>query len=197
MDLRSRLNRTPVAYGAVGRSNDEWPDHRLRALVTGSMLAWMRPDTVLDPACGDGSIVRIGAGLANGIQQAVLNDVGMPNIEAMASWLPDTWESGVRDLHETMMDERPFQVIVLTEILEHLEDPDLILRLAANKAQRILVSSPEMRAGQVDTNPEHLWMFDGEGYETMLNEAGWKVTQKTHLTFRSEYDFQIYVADRP
>lgn len=197
--MRVRFTREPISYGAVGRSNDEWPDHRMRALVTGSMLAWMRPDTVLDPACGDGSVVKVAHHLletSGGIQLVVLNDAGQPNIEAM-EWLPPTWESGVRDLHETMTDERPFQVIVLTEILEHLEDPDLILRLAADKAQRLLVSSPEMRSGQVDHNPEHLWMFDGEGYEQMLNEAGWKVTQKTHLTFRSEYDFQIYVADKP
>ena len=85
---------------------------------------------------------------------------------------------------------------MLTEILEHLEDPESLLRLARLKGQRLLVSSPEMRPGQIDSNPEHLWQFDGEGYEAMLNETGWKSVHKSHLTFRSMYDFQIWVCDR-
>jgi hypothetical protein len=38
-------------------------------------------------------------------------------------------------------------------------------------------------------------MFDGDGYEQMLIEAGWATKHKTHLTFRSDYNFQIWVCE--
>ena len=206
MELRTRLYPEPFDYTNAVRSNEDWPDHRLRALVSGAMLAWMQPTSVLDVACGDASIVRYALGLpraTGGIQHVYLNDISKAQIESLkvaAGFklaLIDTKLSNlpVDELLQTITGK--VDVIVMTEILEHVEDPDLILRLAATKTDQLLVSSPEMRTGQIDSNPEHLWMFDGQGYETMLVEAGWRVVQKTHLTFRSEYDFQIHVADRP
>lgn len=198
-----------VDYTGIARSNDEWPDHRLRAYVTASMLAWMSPQSILDPACGDGSIV-LESQLLRRCTTIAMNDISTPNMvrvkaeidsrfpEKAYVWLvssEDVETSLLADYRAAIGVER-FDVVVLTEILEHLADPDAILRLAATKADRLLVSSPEMRSGQIDNNPEHLWMFDGDGYETMLNDAGWGAVQKTHLTFRSEYDFGIYVCER-
>lgn len=196
--MRQRLTgRDPVDYN-VARSNDQWPDHRLRTLVTASAIAWIEPQSVIDPACGDGSIV-LAADKLWGIERVWLSDLSEPNILALVVRLDGTrpeWSLSRAPIEQTMGIVGEYDVIVLTEILEHLEDPDAMLRLASTKARFVVASSPEMRPGQDDTNPEHLWMFDREGYRGLLAGNGWRTVQYTHLNFSSEYDFQIWVAER-
>ncbi len=184
--MRKSLPRTGVFDYQVARSNEAWPDHRGRTLVTASLIAWLRPGTVMDPACGDASIVEAAIRLFP--MKAYLADISEPNIKRLSG-------------HETMctdinlaIDAFPeVDVMVLTEILEHLPDPDAVLRASRNKAKYLIASSPEMRPGQNDNNPEHLWQFDHQGYEAMLVDAHWKVQQYTSLQFESEYNFGIWV----
>lgn len=199
--MRQRLTgRKDFDYTSIGRSNDQWPDHRLRTLVTGAAIAWVEPESVIDPACGDGSIVRaadrlmIGS-INKGIAHAKLTDISQPNIDSVYQWMPSGWSHEVKDIHTAVAEAIRYDVIVLTEILEHLEDPDALLRLASTKARYLVASSPEMRDRQVDGNNEHLWMFDRDGYRGMLGSNGWQTLQYTHLNFPSEYDFQIWVAE--
>jgi len=197
--VRGRLNNGPVPDYQVARNNAEWPDHVLRANVTGALIASTAPTDVIDPACGDGSIVMAAHHL-RAIQHATLFDISGPSVEILRERqqnrrnedIPEDWRIE-RSSIEDALGDGSYDLIVLTEILEHLEDPDAILRLARQRAIRLVASSPEMRPGQIDDNPEHLWMFDGEGYEEMLRTAGWTGVQKTHLAFRSMYNFQIWV----
>lgn len=194
--MRVRLpDREPVDYSQADRATDTWPDHRLRVAVTGAIVAWLKPNSVLDPACGDGAVVR--AAWEHWPYGAVtLGDASEPNIAGIRLWKPGPWAAVVADATDLLAATDPVQLVILTEFLEHVPEPEVILGLAREKATQIVVSSPEMRPGQHDINPEHLWMFDGAGYEQMLVDAGWKSVQKTHLTFRSEYDFQIWTATR-
>ena len=55
--MRLRLpEKAPVNY-QVRRDNGHWPDHLLRVQITASLIAWLKPDSVFDPACGDASVV--------------------------------------------------------------------------------------------------------------------------------------------
>lgn len=188
--MRERLVRATETDYQVVRSNDNWPDHRARTLVTAALIAWLRPDSVLDPACGDASIV-IAADRVFPIHRAYVADISQPNVDRISH--SASLRAVCADI-STAMDEFPkADVIVLTEILEHLPDPDRILSFAKEKARYLIASSPEMRPGQVDGNPEHLWQFDREGYRRLLTDAGWEVVQYTHLSFTSEYDFGVWV----
>lgn len=189
--------RTGSALGfdyQVARSNSAWCDHIARTNVTAGLIAWLKPDSLLDPACGDGSIVRL-AETIQPIPRLVLSDVSAPNIFSLQEM---AGEIGIdircESLYEALAREEYFDVLVLTEILEHLEDPDAVLRMARAQASRLIASSPEMRPGQMDDNAEHLWMFDGDGYLSMLADAGWTAIHKTHMGFPwLTYDFQIWV----
>lgn len=60
-----------------------------------------------------------------------------------------------------------------TETVEHLEDPDTILRRGRDKAARMLLTTPTQEV--VERQAEgHLWVWDREGVEEMLRATGWK-----------------------
>jgi 2-polyprenyl-3-methyl-5-hydroxy-6-metoxy-1,4-benzoquinol methylase len=191
--VRQRLREKAIVDYNAGppRTNDMWPDHRARTLVTASLIAWLEPYSAIDPAAGDLSILQAAARLRP-IPYVVAGDISEANVRSW-SYLPQL--EFVGDATEVLEKvEDIFDVVVLTEFLEHIEDPDGLLRLARTKAKHLVASSPEMRPGQYDTNPEHLWMFDNDGYYETLIGAGWNAFHKTTMRFPSlMYDFQIWV----
>lgn len=192
--MRTRLERPDEVDYQVERDNGKWSDHRARTLVTAALIAWLRPHSLIDPACGDGSIV-VAADEIKSIPLVMLADISEPNITHVATTQRRTgWSFGVNEVQATLDgSDRVADVCVLTEVLEHLPDPDTILHSARSAARYLVASSPIMREGQHDTNPEHLWMFDQEGYEEMLVAARWRIEQFTFLHFNTEYDFGIWV----
>lgn len=197
--MRLRLpTRNPVDY-QVARDNAVWPDHRLRVQLTASLISWLAPVTIMDPAAGDASIVAAAHALRP-IEGAFLADISRPNFYRFGAELrpslPPNLRVACQRIEESLRDPFQFDVIVLTEILEHVEDPVSILRMARDRATTLVASSPLMVGSDyLDPNPEHLWQFDAVGYEEMLEEAGWHpiVAMPTHLR-EHMYDFQIWAA---
>lgn len=193
--MRRRTNAAEGFDYQVERHNHEWDDHVARTNVTAGLITWLSPRSVIDPACGDGSIVLAAENIMP-MRRVVLSDISHPNFDYLREATAGLSHIDVhhQDIHDALNTAETFDVIVLTETLEHLPDPDAILRQARKVAGSLVASSPEMRQGQHDTNPEHLWEFDGVGYNEMLRDAGWNVIQKTHLSFpRLQYDFQVWV----
>jgi hypothetical protein len=160
-------------------------------MVTAGLIAWQRPTSLIDPACGDASVVAYALELVE-IPHIELGDISEPNVEHALElgFAEAVWKGRCDVLLERT---KSFDLVVLTEILEHLEDPDTTLRLARKSASVLVASSPVMRPSQRDENPEHVWMFDKEGYEEMLRDSGWRPFQYTFLRFESIYDFGIWV----
>jgi hypothetical protein len=187
----------------VRRDNFSWADHVLRVQLTGALISWFAPDTVLDPACGDGTIVAA-AHRARPIAGAHLSDISMPNFyfvgTEMRGSLPPRTSVGHDSIEDTLAQpDRYFDLIVLTEILEHVEDPVHILRLARSRGANLVASSPLIPddGKKMDDNPEHLWQFDAPGYSEMLMEAGWEPLVFVPVTLTPPqfiYDFQIWGA---
>jgi len=139
---------------ARGYDHTRWPDHIQRVKRTAEMLAAMQPSSVADLSCGDAGVVN----------QAGL---GCP------VWLGDlTGDYEFRGpIEKTILTVPPVDVFVCSETLEHLRDPDLVLRLIRGKAQRLLLSTPAGETG--DENPEHYWGWTPEDMRVMLSQAGW------------------------
>lgn len=146
-------------------------DHHYRAFATAAAIAELGPATVCDPACGDAAILAL-AHRMRPFEMAYLSDISVPQMNSLAVDFPH--EHRVADITVALTEMPQVDLVVLTETLEHMADPDGLLRLARAKARWAVVSSPRIVEGTSDVNPEHLWQWDEAGYEDMLVAAGWK-----------------------
>jgi hypothetical protein len=84
---------------------------------------------------------------------------------------------------EATIDQIPaVDLFICTETLEHLDDPDLVLKKVRAKAQWLVLSTP-IDAWN-DTNPEHYWAWSREAVEGMLAAAGFTVAVYAALDLR-------------
>ncbi len=112
----------------------------------------MTPATVADLSCGDAVI-----------PWALCED---PVLGDFAPGYPVT---GM--IEETIHLIPHVDLFVLSETIEHLDDPDLMLRVIRGKSHRLLLSTP---LGEFDDhNIQHYWGWDGEAVREMLEAAGW------------------------
>lgn len=203
--MRVRIRDHSEVNYQVPRRNVNQVDHIARTNVTAGMIAWYKPSSVLDLACGDGSLTTTADSLHH-IDRAQFVDISRPSIDDLCIRYADRmhpagarsgWNAAVSDaLSWLEEDDEVFDLVVLSEMLEHFPDPDDIVRRCANRAKILVASSPLIREAHGDDgNPEHLWAFDEDGYKSMLEGNGWLTETLTTLAFRDYiYTFQIWTA---
>lgn len=152
------------------------PDHDVRIAVTVALARSLKAAVVADLSCGDAAIAkRLGAA------RTILGDVA-PGYE-----ITGPIEKTIHDL--------PFvDLLVCTETVEHLDDPDSVLKVARNKTLGLVLSTPVDCFH--DTNPQHYWAFDREAVEHMLDEARFELVSYAELDFTPQgvyhYKFGIW-----
>lgn len=159
-------------------------DHLLRVAASIELARWLAAThhltSAADLACGDGAILDA---IADDIPTRYYGDlVGGPHIEAAP-------------IEESAPRCPPVDLMILTETLEHLDEPDAVLKVVRTKAAWLVVSTPVGAFG--DQNAEHYWAWDRVDVEAMLTGAGWTVTFYGELDFRpaeSLYAFGLWVA---
>lgn len=198
--MRTRLN-VPLGHDKyqVLRTNDTWPDHIYRTRVTAAAVANTNAKIIVDPACGDGSIVNLAVRNMTGVELIGLNDISLENTKyTMGLDWPVEPQYATMDVFEYLEDVRDdVDVIVLTEILEHLDNPDELLTKARDHAKMLIASSPLNETSY--TNHEHVWGWDKAGYEQMLRDSGWGPTSYIELDLSYAalpYNFQIWTANK-
>lgn len=132
---------------------------RVHALVSIGRELWPSPTSVADLSAGNGVIA-----LALEAPRTTLGDFA-PHPDP--SWLRGPIEALVEEIH-------PVDVFVCAETLEHLEDPDHVLR--SIRANALVCSVPICVTPDDDRNGEHYWAFDREGFEELLVSCGWQPT---------------------
>lgn len=172
--IRRRLTPTVTDYQRP-RRNSDWKDSVFRLNVTAGVIAYTEPQTVADPACGDNSVLDAAFRLRP-FDRAYVADISAPNIDGLRPSF--TCEKWVGPVEETLSVLPPVDTMVMTEILEHLDDPDAVLRRV--EAGFLVASSPNLEPKGY-TNPEHVWEWDTEAYAEMLRETGWRPMALTLL----------------
>lgn len=158
--------------------HDLWVDHQVRVrqtIAVGQVYA-DAANTITDLSTGDSAIPT---GLATKGQQLILGD--------FAPKYPI-----VGPIEQTIDTISKTDLFVLSETLEHLDDPDLVLRKIRQKTSALLLSTPleEWNSG----NPEHYWAWSKEDIRAMLVEAGFEpnIYSCVQFEYLGNYGFQIW-----
>lgn len=166
----------------------EQEGHRQRLLLTAEVVA----EAVRR---GGRDIVDLGAG-DGGLLQAVREcDVNVP------AWGYDLQPSNVTaaidrnvsvELADFDRDDlRWADIVVISEVLEHLPDPHGMVRRIFDSGARWLIATSPYTETDASHYGFHLWAFDKDGYKAMIENAGWKVCS-VHTAWIS----QIVLAER-
>lgn len=169
--------------------HSKWDDHRRRVQQTVDIVAkWGLPKRwydAIDLSCGDGAIVtRLQA--AGVVEYTCLGDlVYAPHLDVIGK-IEDTLPLHVRPGGE----ERRWDLFVCSETLEHVVDPDALLRQARLLASNAVFTTPISETPE-HGNPEHYWSWDMNDVKTMLEAAGWEPVSCTVLPL-PYYQFQVW-----
>lgn len=185
--MRKRLRSTPTPgelakLYAKPHSHKDFADHRIRVDVTSALAHNMLEPggTVADLSCGDATLAkRLEA--SHGAR-LILGDYA-PGYEH-AGPIEDTIER---------LGPREADLFICSETIEHLDDPDKVLAAIRDKTHRLLLSTPDSEMN--DSNPEHIWGWDGPAVGAMLVDAGFHVEIFTLLDLRLAgfaYAYQIW-----
>lgn len=149
---------TPSEYARVYNqtyNHTYWSDHVERVNKTIDVLDyfadWTESETVADLSCGDGAIVN---GSAHPWREKILGDYTSTG----------PIEEAIREINHVDM-------FVLSETLEHIQNPDLLLRQIRVTANHMVLTTPWGEDN--NQNPQHYWGWDHNDIEVMLHEAGW------------------------
>lgn len=181
--VRLRPVHTPARLGqlyAEPHDHTLWPDHVLRVDAT---IAFAREhagpvDVAADLSCGSGAVLN-----ALDAKWRLFGDYA-PGYE---------YEGPI----ETTIGLIPHvDLFVCTETLEHVDDPDALLRLIRGKTDQLILSTP-VDAWR-DPNEEHYWAWSVRDIETMLRQAGFTVAASTVLDFTDQgcdyYRYGLWLA---
>lgn len=162
---------------ATPHDHTHWVDHLIRVDVTIALARGLadRPATAADLSCGDAAIVK------------ALN----PGRAHLGDYAPGYEYHG--PIEETIREIPRVDLFVCSETLEHLDNPDKVVKEIRGRAASLVLSTPVDCWS--DPNLEHYWAWDREAVEEMLTTAGWQVQYFAELDMRpmtGAYSFGIW-----
>lgn len=160
---------------AVPHDHTRWQDHVVRVAATAALARSCAGAVrrAADLSCGDGAVLQ-----AIDARERLFGD-----------FAPGYRFTG--PIEATIDEIPPVDVFVCCETLEHLDDPDLVLKAIRAKTRGLILSTPVDAWG--DTNPEHYWAWSRAAVEDMACTAGFEPRVYAELDFRQcpggEYSF--------
>lgn len=155
-----------------------WKDHLIRVeetiklgkqLLGGDVFTDARFPVIADLSCGDAAIAR-------GLGTVHSSKPGETSKLILGDFAPGYSLTGPieQTIHEIPVS---VDLFILSETLEHLEDPELVLREIRVRSRMLLLSTPVDADVEMEqaTNPEHIWAWSAEDVSEMLTSAGWQI----------------------
>jgi len=163
----------------------------------------LRPRSLVDVGCGDGAVLAELSRRGFAREYAGF-DVAEPAVEVLrARRLPELRRVEVFDGRRLPVDDRAFDLSLLSHVLEHVEDAATLIGEAARVAPAVLVEVPLERnvsAGReqaAGTREEigHLQRFDRAAVRTLVEQAGLEIAAELSDPLRREV--HLFFADTP
>lgn len=157
--------------------------HRTRLYRTAALVRSLDPASVVDLGCGDGGLLSLLSGF-----DAWGYDFQPSNV---AGWVERGVTAELRDVFNTRDVPRWGEVAVLTEVLEHVDDPHGVVEWVARNTRWVVASSPVGETPDAHAD-EHAWGWDIAGYLALFAPHFEAVTHETVdwsqiLVVRSRY----------
>lgn len=158
-------------------------DHRARITATIAvgefMLEYRDPwsPQIADLSCGDAKIATELNRVHNS-HRLLLGDIA-PGYEFHGK------------IEDTIHQINPVSMFVLSETLEHVNDPVRVLLDIREKTDMLLLSTP-IDEPEDSSNVQHLWSWTTDDIENLLRLTGFNPVVKNFLYLPTYYDFQIW-----
>jgi len=142
--------------------------HRRRIMI--NLVKNLPHEHVLDLGCGDGSFL---AEFSGKIKTSILAgaDISQEALRIARENLPGI-EFFQTDLNGKFILNRRFDVIVLSEVLEHLENDDALLEQIASFCHYVVISVPGGPADKIDRRYGHIRNYSGQLIKEKLQYNG-------------------------
>lgn len=154
---------------ATPHDHRRWRDHHLRVAATIDVACWLAAhtaglDSAADLSCGNGAILS-----------------AIPaRTRHYGDYAPGHGYRG--PIEETIDQVSEVDMFVCSETIEHLDDPDVVLKAVRGKTRWLVLSTPV--DAWDDDNPEHYWAWSRADVEDMLTAAGFSTVVYSTVDFR-------------
>lgn len=182
-----------------GYRHDVWPDHVERVKASADMIekyAWQFR-TAADLSCGDGALINR---ISHRLSRAVLGDInGVPASAAVGCRAQVLETIGAATLPDSLEHLEPVDLFILSETLEHMDDPDGLLVRVGDVARYLFLSTP-LNEEADSGNTEHYWSWGQDDVHRILEGAGWSPLELELLRPVSTWDmpgaytYQLWLA---
>ena len=197
------VNREYYLHLSPGRS-DYWRKMaapRFRMKTFRSLIRRLKPGSLVDLGCGGGDLLRdlrsaFPALRLCGIDLSEAQIAANRRIEPGIEWRTADLDVPSTDLREL---SNRFDVVVASEIIEHVGHPDQFLRnaslLATPGKGRLLLSTQSGRVWETEKRVGHFRHFSRPDMEALLASSGWAVERVWNAGFPF-HDLSKWYANR-
>lgn len=170
------------------------PACRHRRRLVADLVRTVPHATILDLGCGDGSLLAEFAAkfpasklMGSDVSERALSIArrNAPHAEFFQATLPGG----------TLPPNRTFDVVTLSEVLEHIEDDEAVLREVAPIARHVVISVPGGPEDKVDRRYGHFRNYTGDLLARKLQANGYDVVAHRRWGWPF-YDLQQFLAFR-
>jgi len=153
---------------------------------------------VLDVGCGNGALGAVIRGRGNWVGGVELSEQALAVARGR---LDELWSFDIESVWPQRLTDGPFDLVILSEVLEHVFDPIAVLRSVRNVLQprgAIIITTPNFMTwtnrvrflfgdfryrdqGMFDFG--HIRWFTYRYLRSVLSEAGFRMTDERHIIF--------------
>jgi SAM-dependent methyltransferase len=181
--LRLRPAHTPEQLARVyaePHDHRRWNDHTLRVAATTQVARWM-----VHPAMG-----AIPAEVSRAADLSCGNGAILDEVPATVKYYGDLapgyeYEGPIEQTIDDLTND--VDLFICSETLEHLDDPDKVLKKIRSRTGALVLSTPV--DAWDDLNEEHYWAWSREDVEEMLTAAGFTPVVYASVDVRPAYPY--------